>query len=180
MTLSAVRSQRAVFHLRLSGSYRPPPVFGGAPLSAATCVAVDVPAAIRGELNLLYPGWSIVTLNELAEYEQKLWLAARKGCPGVTAGRFVPYSDPAYASVLIKRDGGSVLQVGAVYWVGSDSVVRSKVFAPACKATYTCVVWIRHEKRPDELDEINYEAMEVGSSAFSWRQGGFTRRTLSQ
>lgn len=143
------------------------------------CNAPDLPAPIAKAIEHEYPGWARVALSNLDDYQQKLWIAKTHDCPGVVVGHFVAVAQRSYAFALVKKDGNTLLRAGVVYWVGSDDTVHSKVLVPAAKAPNVAVVWRLHEKRSDPLDEIVWEVIEVGSSAYFWRDGRFNSRALS-
>jgi len=150
------------------------------PSGSPGCTTVpSVPVAITKAVETQYPGWSPVKLADLGEYERNIWAKKTSECPGIATGRFLPQVDHAYAIALVKRDGKSFLEIGIVYWTGSDQSIHSRVFAPSARSPNIPVIWKLHERRTDLLDQIVWEVMEVGSSAYSWKNDRFIRRILS-
>jgi len=143
------------------------------------CITPEVPLSITKAIEHDYPSWTPVALSNLGEYERNLWLAKTNGCPGSVTGHFVPGVERSYAFALTKKEKNGVLRVGVVYWVGSDNASHSQVFVPAANALNIPVVWKLHGKRSASLDEIVWEVIEVGSSAYRWRDGRFVSRVLS-
>lgn len=166
-------------------------------LVATRVTAADVPVAkgdclhspLATELQDQYPGWSIVDVKHLGDWEGTQWVEAHGDiCPGLAKGKFYSKTTDAYA-VALYRPHGEQYEEQVILLPVSGHGVRGTVLMKPEVLPYLSVVW---RLPPDQYestdgkkfnvsqDVILYEAIGVGSVLIYRKARGFKWRIISE
>jgi hypothetical protein len=136
-----------------------------------------------------FPGWRIVSLEDLRLDDQGLWAKAHPGdCPGEASGHFQSKTSQALALMAFRASDGGLQQMLLVA-SANDGKYSFQVLDGPQKVAYLSVVsrvppgeysGSTGKKINVQSDSILYEAIEAGSVLYYFEHGKYRSENLAE
>lgn len=136
-----------------------------------------------------FPGWRIVSLEDLRLDDQGLWAKAHSDdCPGVASGHFQSRTSQALAVTAFRASDGGLQQMLLVANT-NDGKYTLRVLDSPQKVAYLSVVsrvpsgeysGSTGKKVKVQGDSILYEAIESGSVLYYFEHGKYRSESLAE
>ncbi|HET7876901.1 MAG TPA: hypothetical protein VFN71_15365 [Methylomirabilota bacterium] len=153
-----------------------------APPVLDTCAGGRLPGKLRDVLVGRFPGWRLVTVNDLHRDDQVIWLTDRgQECPGIAIGRFQSARRVSYGLLLIRADRERLLErLVVVQSAGSKGYHVTELVGPTETARPSVIFrappgvitsWDQSERVRIQNDAIVHAVLEARVEAFYWHAG---------
>lgn len=147
-----------------------------------------IPESLKLQLRSAYPTWQIVQLEDLRDADQRIWRKERPSCPvGFARGHFVSPATESFAISLIRKTSNSgrttYQQILLAAESDGDKYKIIPVIPPPGATSVLWVIWKTNLEEDSPLrmiDTIVVEVIEGGSVGFTWKNGAFVKKQLSE
>jgi hypothetical protein len=148
-----------------------------------TCSLDQIPANVRSRMTQRFPGWKIVSLQDLRADDQNIWRTSHpKECPGYATGHFSSAEQLSYAFNLFRDNGKQLFAVLLVIdAAGPDYKIH--VLSKPQVVAFMSVVYSQPPGRLTDfagtrqlttsLSVIAYETLEAGQLVYFWSNGRY-------
>jgi hypothetical protein len=144
---------------------------------------------VGDSLQKAFPGWRIVSLEDLRRDDQGLWAKEHPGdCPGIASGHFQSKTAQAFVLTVFKESDGGLQQMLLIANVTDGQYKISVLNGPQKVAYLSAVSRVppgeysasTGEKIKVRGDSILYEAIEAGSVLYYFEDGKYKSENLDE